>query len=156
MLFSGFISSQRMVTSHDEAYIYLSDWPSSIRQAARNHHCRDGGMLYSVLQPYLTDFVSVLKLVEGLDDPDDVYKRKVNKGAHCADISSVPLSNSDALALDKRLNRIPPVPLPSVTIQEWWHFHIRPSGRACVPHISVLSSLHPVSARSSRTVIVRT
>jgi hypothetical protein len=45
------------------------------------------GMLYSVLQPYLTDFVSVLELVEGLGDPDDVYKRKVKKGAHCADIS---------------------------------------------------------------------
>lgn len=45
------------------------------------------GMLYSVLQSYLTDFVSVLELVEGLGDPDDVYKRKVKKGAHCADIS---------------------------------------------------------------------
>ena len=45
------------------------------------------GMLYSVLQPRLTDFVSVLELVEGLGDPDDVYKRKVKKGAYCADIS---------------------------------------------------------------------
>ena len=45
------------------------------------------GMLYSVLQSYLTDFVSVLELVEGLGDPDDVYKRKVKKGAHCADVS---------------------------------------------------------------------
>jgi hypothetical protein len=46
-----------------------------------------GGMFYSVLQSYITDFVSVLELVEGLGDPDDVYKRKVKKGAHCADIS---------------------------------------------------------------------
>ena len=45
------------------------------------------GMSCSVLQPYLTDFVSVLELVEGLGDPDDAYKRKVKKGAHCADIS---------------------------------------------------------------------
>lgn len=39
------------------------------------------GMLYSVLQSYLTDFVSVLELIEGLGDPDDVYRRKVKKGA---------------------------------------------------------------------------
>ena len=45
------------------------------------------GMLYSVLQLRLTDFVSVLELIEGLGDPDDVYKRKVKKGAYCADIS---------------------------------------------------------------------
>ena len=47
------------------------------------------GMLYSVFQSYLTDFWSVLELVDGLGDPDDVYKRKVKKGADCADISSV-------------------------------------------------------------------
>lgn len=47
------------------------------------------GTLYSVLQPYLADFVLVLELVEGLGDPDDAYKRKVKKGAHCADISWV-------------------------------------------------------------------
>jgi hypothetical protein len=45
------------------------------------------GMSYSALLPYLTDFVSVVELVEGLGDPDDAYKRKVKKGAHCADIS---------------------------------------------------------------------
>jgi hypothetical protein len=45
------------------------------------------GMFYSVLHSYITDFVPVLELVEGLGDPDDVYKRKVKKGAHCADIS---------------------------------------------------------------------
>jgi hypothetical protein len=45
------------------------------------------GMLYSVFQSYLTDFLSVLELVDGLGDPDDLYKRKVKKGAHCADIS---------------------------------------------------------------------
>ena len=44
-------------------------------------------MLYSVFQSYLTDFWSVLELVDGLGDPDDVYKRKVKKDAHCADIS---------------------------------------------------------------------
>ena len=47
------------------------------------------GMLYSVFQSYLTDFLSVLELVDGLGDPDDVYKRKVKKGADCADITSV-------------------------------------------------------------------
>ena len=46
-------------------------------------------MLYSVFQSYLTDSLSVLELVDGLGDPDDVYKRKVKKGADCADISSV-------------------------------------------------------------------
>jgi hypothetical protein len=45
------------------------------------------GIFYSVLQSYIIDFVSVLELVEGLGEPDDVYKRKVKKGAHCADIS---------------------------------------------------------------------
>jgi len=45
------------------------------------------GMSYPVLYPYLTDFVSVLELVEGLGNPDNVYKRKVKKGAHCADMS---------------------------------------------------------------------
>jgi hypothetical protein len=45
------------------------------------------GMSYSALLPYLTDFVSVVELVEGLGDPDDAYKRKVKKGAHCVDIS---------------------------------------------------------------------
>ena len=45
------------------------------------------GMFYSALQSYITDFMSVLELIEGLGDPDDVYKRKVKKGSHCADIS---------------------------------------------------------------------
>ena len=46
------------------------------------------GMLYSILQSYLTDFMSVLELVDNLGDLDYyVYKRKVRKGAHCADIS---------------------------------------------------------------------
>ena len=44
------------------------------------------GMLYSVFQSCLTDLLSVLGLIDGLGDPDDVYKRKVKKGAHCADI----------------------------------------------------------------------
>jgi len=39
------------------------------------------GMLYSVFQSYLTDFLSVLELIDGLGDPYDVYKRKVKKGA---------------------------------------------------------------------------
>jgi hypothetical protein len=47
------------------------------------------GMLYTIPQPYLTDFVSVLELVKGLGDPYDVYKRKVKKGAHCTDVSLV-------------------------------------------------------------------
>jgi hypothetical protein len=45
------------------------------------------GMLYSVFPSYLTDFLSVLELIDGLGDPDDVYKRKVKKGVHCDDIS---------------------------------------------------------------------
>ena len=45
------------------------------------------GMLYSVFPSYITDFLSVLELVDGLGDPDFVYKRKVKKGAHCDDIS---------------------------------------------------------------------
>jgi hypothetical protein len=45
------------------------------------------GMLYSVFPSYLTDFFSVLELIDGLGDPDDVYKRKVKKGAHYDDIS---------------------------------------------------------------------
>jgi len=38
------------------------------------------GMLHFVLQFYFTEFVLVLELIEGLGDPDDVYKRKVKKG----------------------------------------------------------------------------
>jgi hypothetical protein len=40
------------------------------------------GMLYSVFQSYLTNFLSVLELIDGLGNPDDVYKRKGKKGAH--------------------------------------------------------------------------
>ena len=46
------------------------------------------GMLYSVFPSHLTDFLSVLELIDGLGDPDDIYKGKVKKGVHC-DISSV-------------------------------------------------------------------
>ena len=44
-------------------------------------------MLYSVFQSHLTDFLSVLELIDGLGDPDYVHKRKVKKCVHCADIS---------------------------------------------------------------------
>ena len=44
-------------------------------------------MLYSILQFYITDFVSVLELMDNLDDLDDSYKRKVKKGEHCTYIS---------------------------------------------------------------------
>ena len=40
------------------------------------------GMIYSIFQLYLTDFVSVLEMTEGLGDPYDVYNRKLKKGAH--------------------------------------------------------------------------
>ena len=40
------------------------------------------GMIYSIFQLYLTDFVSVLEMTEGLGDPYDGYKRKLKKGAH--------------------------------------------------------------------------
>ena len=38
------------------------------------------GVVHFVLQLYFTEFASVLELIEGLGDPDDVYKRKVKKG----------------------------------------------------------------------------
>jgi hypothetical protein len=44
------------------------------------------GMFYSVFQSCLTDILSVLELIDGLGDPDDVYKRKIKKGTYCADI----------------------------------------------------------------------
>ena len=40
------------------------------------------GMIYSIFQSYLTDFLSVLEMTEGLGDPYDVYNRKLKKGAH--------------------------------------------------------------------------
>jgi hypothetical protein len=65
--------------------------------------------------PLLLIFIlSVLELVEGLGDPDDAYKRKVKKGAHCVDISYVlALLILTLLALDDRLKRFPPAPSPS-------------------------------------------
>ena len=41
------------------------------------------GMFYSILQSYLTDFLPVQELLEGLGDPYDAYKRKVKKGEYC-------------------------------------------------------------------------
>jgi hypothetical protein len=49
-----------------------------------------GGILFSILQSYLTDFVSVLKLVDNLGYLDDVYKRK--------DKVDIVLSSHNALA----------------------------------------------------------
>jgi len=40
------------------------------------------GMIYSIFKLYLTDFVSVLEMTEGLGDPYDVDYRKIKKGAH--------------------------------------------------------------------------
>ena len=45
------------------------------------------GMIYSIFQLYLTDFVSVLEMTEGLGDPYDACNRKLKKGAHAAGIS---------------------------------------------------------------------
>ena len=40
------------------------------------------GMIYSIFKLYLTNFVSVLEMTEGLGDPYDVDYRKIKKGAH--------------------------------------------------------------------------
>jgi len=65
------------------------------------------GMLHFVLQFYFTDFVSVLELIEGLSDPDDVYKRKVKKGARLLRFIDARFSHSYTLALNQRLSRSP-------------------------------------------------
>ena len=58
--------------------------------------------------------MSVLELVEGLDDPDDAYKRKVKKGAHRVDIFYVlALFIPMLIALNDRLKSFPPEPSPS-------------------------------------------
>ena len=72
------------------------------------------GMFCSVFQAFIADFVLFLELVEGLGDPDDVYKRKVKKGTHCVDISYVlALLILTPLALDDRLKLLSPIPSPS-------------------------------------------
>jgi len=71
------------------------------------------GMLYSVFQAFIVDFVSVLELVEGLGEPDHVYKRKVKKGAHCVDVSYVlTLLIIMPPALDDHLKCLPPASSP--------------------------------------------
>ena len=57
--------------------------------------------------------MSVLALVEGLGDPDDVYKRKLKKGAHRVDIFYVlALFIPMLIALNDRLKCFPPTPSP--------------------------------------------
>jgi len=71
------------------------------------------GMLYSVFQAFIADFVSVLELVEGLGDPDHIYKRKVKRGSHCADVSYVlTLLILAPPALDDHLKCLPPPSSP--------------------------------------------
>ena len=76
--------------------------------------CDSEGMVYSVFQAFIADLVLVLELVEGLNDPDHVYKRKVKKGAHCVDVSYVlTLLILTPPALDDHLERLPPALSPS-------------------------------------------
>ena len=85
------------------------------------------GMFCSVFQAFIADFVLVLELVEGLGDPDDVYKRKLKKGAHRVDIFYVlALLILTPLALDDRLKLLSPIPSPSDLVHS---SHKLPIGR---------------------------
>ena len=72
------------------------------------------GMLYSVFQTYLTDFLLVLESIDSVDDLDYHYKRKVRKGAQlCWHLIGSCLSHSCVLALDENFDRIASGPSPS-------------------------------------------
>ena len=88
MLFSGFI--RRLVPSQSQRSLHPSFLGPHLSDDKLDIIIAYGeGMFYSVLQSYITDFMSVLELVKGLGNPDYIYKRKVKKGACCADISMV-------------------------------------------------------------------
>lgn len=48
---------------------------------------------FSILQYYVTYFVSVLEMADSLGDPYGAYNRKVKKGAHCAGLLGARLSH---------------------------------------------------------------
>ena len=54
--------------------------------------------------------MSVMELMDGFGDPDDAYKRKIKKGAHCVYISDVlALLILTLLAHGNLLKHFPPV-----------------------------------------------
>ena len=52
-----------------------------------------------------------------MGDPDDAYKRKVKKGAHCGNVIDARFSHSNAIALDRSVSRLPPTHSPSDTVR---------------------------------------
>ena len=99
---------QRALNSHlDQATTVESSFPSGPSLSKDKTHiivATPERMLYTLLYPISLILMSVLELLEDLDDPHDVSQRKVKEGVHRTEISY--LSYACALALDQSLDRL--------------------------------------------------